>query len=114
MLLTTILETSADLLPAVNALKDALKRHPKRGYGYDVTHEFTKEGATVEVRDWGNWQVPEGEEDDGDYDWEEMTPASMKDLSAIMDKLEKEFPMVDFSPQTGEKNWLYVYIKWKK
>lgn len=115
MLLTTLIaENAGDLLAPMEAIKRALKQSPEGRSTSNLQHEFEQGGATVSIRDWGQWQVPEGEEDDGDYDWEEMTPKSSAALKALVDGVAKQFPGFTFSPQTGEKNYLYVYIKPKK
>lgn len=73
----------------------------------------TQKGAAAEfaIRDWGTWQVPAGEEDDGDYDWQEPTPETDKAAEDILKKCEKLFPNVKFHLTAGEKNWLYVQVE---
>jgi hypothetical protein len=70
-------------------------------------------GWIAEIRDWGNWQVPDGEEDDGDYDWEELTDESGAKLQKIVDEYAKRYPTIKFSWQTGEKNWIYFHARAK-
>lgn len=66
----------------------------------------------IGVRHWGNWEVPEGEEDDGDYDWEVMTPQSEAKLKEIMIKLNASMPKGwKLTYSVGEKNWIYFHIK---
>lgn len=61
-----------------------------------------------DVRDWGDWEVPEGEEDDGDYDWKVMTKKSREYLTDIIRAVEKRHPKVKLSYSPEEKNWIRI------
>lgn len=65
-------------------------------------------------RDFGSWEMPEGEEDDGDYDWEVMTSATAKVIQAVITQLASKYPGFKFDWQTGEKNWFYVTVAQRK
>lgn len=65
-----------------------------------------KEGMQAGIRYWGDWQVPEGEDDDGDYDWKEPTPASSARGKALVAEVQKQFPNVELSASAGEKEWI--------
>lgn len=69
--------------------------------------DFQYDGEHMGVRYWGNWEVPEGEEDDGDYDWEVPTSDTMTKARKIVADLNGKIPegwKLDI--QVGEKNWL--------
>lgn len=86
---------------------------------YEARKHFTgrwidlrKEDDGFSVRDWGTWEVPEGEEDDGDYDWEVLTRDSQKKLKVIFDQLDATIPpgwKLDY--QISEKNWIYFTVR---
>lgn len=67
----------------------------------------------VDIRDWGNWEVPEGEEDDGDYDWEVPTEKTAKAADALIKELNAKFPNFVIKHRFGEKNYINVDIKKK-
>ena len=67
-----------------------------------------KKAFEFEIRDWGQWVVPDGEEDDGDYDWEVLTDKYRKILKDIRDEAKHEYPSIDFNVDIGEKNWITV------
>lgn len=79
-----------------NELKAALR-------AAGLVNSFTvirEEDGVLVTRDLGNWQVPAGEEDDGDYDWEEPTPETY----AKIQQVKAQFPglCIDWS----EKNYI--------
>lgn len=74
---------------------------------------YDKDTWCASIRDWGRWQIPDGEEDDGDYDWEELSDESATKLQGIINEFSKRYPTIEFRWQTGEKNWIYVYAKAK-
>jgi hypothetical protein len=89
--------------------------HSNRKWGNYDARGPEQEGDrwVAEIRYWGNWQVPDGEDDDGDYDWEELTGESAMKLQQIIDEYSKRYPSVKFYWQTGEKNWIYLYARAK-
>jgi len=72
--------------------------------------DVQREDESLDVRHWGQWEVPEDEEDDGDYDWEVLTQASAKKLKDLITKFEKE-NKCKVNVQTSEKNWIAFSIK---
>ncbi|QIG71397.1 hypothetical protein EVB32_289 [Rhizobium phage RHph_TM39] len=62
-----------------------------------------------DVRYWGSWEVPDGEDDDGDYDFEVLTSKSSKSLQNIVEPIIKKYPSLDIYYQTGEKNYITVH-----
>lgn len=67
-----------------------------------------------ECRYFGKWVVPDGEVDDGDYDWEVPTPETMKAVEEKMDLVRQLYPKFKFKVETSEKNWLLFTITPKK
>jgi len=63
-----------------------------------------------EVRDWGDWEVPPGEEDDGDYDWQQMTQETSNQLRTIITAARAKYPDFNIGVQSGEKNWIYIDV----
>lgn len=63
-----------------------------------------------EVRDWGDWEVPPDEEDDGDYDWKQMTRETSKQLRTIITAARTKYPDFEIGVQSGEKNWIYIDV----
>lgn len=95
-----------DALQAViNAMKNAVRS--ASGYGGQTWRPIEPQGKGFEfdVRDWGGW---EGDDGSGDYDFQNLTRKSSKDLEQIITRVEKEYPTVKLDWQTGEKNWIYV------
>lgn len=58
------------------------------------------------VRYFGDWMVPEDEEDDGDYDWKVPTPSSRRMLDKLVDTFSKKFGVKLVWENEGEKCWL--------
>ena len=67
-----------------------------------------KTGKGFWIRYWGDWQVPYDAEDDGDYDWEELTDESGKKLDQLIRAVHVAFPNVKITVQGSEKNWLGI------
>jgi hypothetical protein len=65
----------------------------------------------AEIRDWGEWVVPEGEIDDGDYDWNVLSEGSERKLKEILDHYSQKYPDISFSAQQEEKNWLSLFAR---
>jgi hypothetical protein len=65
-------------------------------------------GFEISVRDWGTW---EGDGGSGDYDFQELSKESSKEIAKILQQVEKRHPTVALTFQTGEKNWLYLHAK---
>ena len=65
---------------------------------------------SLSIRHWGHWEIPEGEEDDGDYDWEVLSDDSSKKLKTVITAFEKE-NKCKVNVQTSEKNWIEFSIK---
>lgn len=93
--------TEAEMKAALDDVKDEIyDRHAnfdpieKQGKGYELG-----------VRYWGDW---EGDDGSGDYDHQELSRSSSKEMTDVLRKVEKKHKSVKLSFQTGEKNWLYI------
>ncbi len=69
-----------------------------------------KDSITFSVRDWGQWVVPMDAEDDGDYDWKEMTAKSGAEANRLVQQVKDKFPHVEIDWGGEEKNWLFFQI----
>jgi hypothetical protein len=107
MKISTILEADNELLLK---LKSALLRGVPAG-GHKVSlSDVQIDKDSLSVHYWGKWEMPEGEEDDGDYDWEVLSKSSQAQLKSVVTKFEKENKCkVDY--QTSEKNWIEFSIR---
>lgn len=76
--------------------------------------QLTGNGMSFGIRDWGQWEMPEGEEDDGDYDFKVPTQETDQAAFKIIQGLRQQFPMFDFHYGSGEKNWIDIQIYPKK
>lgn len=98
--------TPAELSQAAIALKAAFKT-ASPGY---AEYRDLENGVGFDVRHWGTWQVPVDAEDDGDYDWEELTDESAAKLKQVINGVEAKYPNVRFDVQTSEKNWITAQL----
>jgi hypothetical protein len=108
------LNESASLADAAMAAFKAFKNSSQK-QRHSTMDEPAPKGTSIEfgVRDWGTWQVPADDEDDGDYDWQEPTVTTMEAAKALLNGVEKQFPKYKFTMHSGEKNWLYISVKAK-
>jgi hypothetical protein len=120
MKVSELFEAKAPSLEDVaNATYAAFRNSPMASHAHQ-RHPPSTEGAMwdngmmFEFRDWGQWQMPEGVEDDGDYDWEVPTEKTRDAASKLRASAEKLYPGFDFEVDFGEKNWLMVNIRAKK
>lgn len=58
---------------------------------------------------WG-WEVPEDEEDDGDYDWKRPTAATRAKLDALVAARREQIPGLAWR-NDGEKCWVTFFVK---
>jgi hypothetical protein len=66
--------------------------------------------ATFGLRHWGIWEMPPGEEDDGDYDWEILSRESSKILDSRIQVAKAKYPHLKIQASTSEKNWIDVTV----
>ncbi len=99
----------------VKLVISSFKSAYSRGIGSDDIQGPDKNGSWTEmyIRYWGTWHVPQGEEDDGDYDWEELDDKWYKKGNEILDSFKKQYPYLDFQWKSEEKNWLTISVKKK-
>lgn len=102
-----------------SALQSLLSLVTSTSRGIDVQEDgiqprqYNQPGFSVGVRYFGVWEMPEGEEDDGDYDWEVLSQKSRNDLARLIDKVSTQYPKMKFSYSTEEKNWIELNVERK-
>ena len=107
MKISTILE--ADNSALLSKLKSAVILGVPAGCAKISMRDIQSDKDSLSIRYWGKWEMPEGEEDDGDYDWEVLSKSSQAQLKSVVTKFEKENKCkVDY--QTSEKNWIEFSI----
>jgi hypothetical protein len=94
--------TPEEISKATSELLSAFKQTANR------YSEFRSSSDSFEVRDWGSWENPEGEEDEEDYDWQVLTHESGQQIKQIVSKIQAKYPNVKFDITTEEKNWIYA------
>lgn len=85
-------------------------KHHKDNKGADWRTTPEKEGKRygIEVRYWGHW---EGDDGSGDFDYQELSSRSSKEIASILRDAEARHKNVKLSYESGEKNWLYIYAE---
>jgi hypothetical protein len=86
----------------------------RTGGGYYF--ESDEKAGTASIRDWGNWEVPEGVDEDEamDYDWEVLSEKSTRMLKIVKKEMQERFVDYNITITTGEKNYIYLTAKLKK
>jgi hypothetical protein len=89
---------------AVQSLLDAFMQTVRRSSRNDIQPPDTAANGRVEasIRYWGDWQMPDGEEDDGDFDWKVLSAA------ALVASVQARFPTVQLSFSPEEKEWIVL------
>jgi hypothetical protein len=102
-------------MPAnINALNQSLTnlerllRENSRGAVFEKDEQCA---STLHVRYWGHWEVPADEEDDGDYDWEELSESSWDLLKKLIERVEAANPGIKVEASTSEKNWIAFTVR---
>jgi hypothetical protein len=104
----------SDVENALRTLIDALRRNNPSKYPCDTQPpEKWQDGMMASIRYWGNWVVPDDEEDDGDYDWKILTPESSQRANSIVDQVKQQFPNVDIRWSPEEKEYITLIGKMK-
>ncbi|QIG72847.1 hypothetical protein EVB97_307 [Rhizobium phage RHph_Y65] len=103
--------TSVDNDPkhVLDEIKAAMRMVPEGRQAEFRSVEQDGKDYLFDVRYWGSWEVPDGEDDDGDYDFEELTNHSYKSLQNIVNPIIKKYPKLNIYYQTGEKNYITVH-----
>lgn len=76
-------------------------------------HKNGDKSIDVMIRYWGKWEMPPGEEDDGDYDWEVLSDESGKKADTIVKAAQAKHADLKIYWTTSEKNWLEIQISKK-
>lgn len=102
--------------PTPDAAVSEITTFFRQGHGSDIRKEDpkffgSKVLAAVSCRYWGKWVVPDGEEDDGDYDWEVLDTKSSKTLHDFIKGLPKKHKGLKFRASVDEKNWITIIIE---
>jgi hypothetical protein len=108
--------SDSDLELALRSLLRQLiaAKPPKWGnYQTDPVEKSQNRSYMTGIRDWGVWQMPEGEDDDGDYDWEVLSDKSANNMQQIVDSFGTKYPGIKFGWSTEEKNWIMFFAKAK-
>jgi hypothetical protein len=106
---------NSEVRSALESLLREVKNAPSSSYGSYQTDPVVDEGDRFMcgIRDWGVWEMPEGEDDDGDYDWEVLSKKSGMKMKQIVDSYTAKYPNIKFGWNTEEKNWIMLYAKAK-
>jgi hypothetical protein len=107
---TFLKEANEDKKALLAKLKSALLMGQPAGSAKISGRDIQEEDNSLSIRYWGKWEMPEGEEDDGDYDWEVLSAASSKKLKEVITAFEKA-NKCKVDCQTSEKNWIECSIK---
>jgi hypothetical protein len=96
----------------VAMLKNKPEGHHVRSSDIDKA-EMNGPKAMAALRNWGDWETPSDahDEDEEDYDWQELSDSSYKKLKAYVEEFQKKYPEVKITYGSGEKNWIYIYVK---
>ena len=113
MLVRDLFESSESLESVANEVYSAFASAPEARSA--SARRPVKEGnqMMIEFRHWGSWEMPQGEEDDGDYDWEVPTDATGRAAEKIAADLRKKFPKFTIEFSFEEKKYMMVFVKAK-
>lgn len=105
--------TDDEMLKVASDVLYRLRTTRGSSYGNPQVDQPQKEGSRISVgiRDWGTWI---NDSDEEDYDWEKLSRKSADTLSEIVSGFSKQYTNMEIYWQSGEKNWIYVYIEPKK
>lgn len=102
-------KTPDEMKTLARQLQGELKRMPEGRWCEIQDPELYGGKLMADIRHWGQWNVPDDEEDDGDYDWKELDKKS----STSLDKKVKEFAKlnkVKIEWKTGEKEYISLHF----
>jgi hypothetical protein len=111
-------QLESEMIEALNELKSyvlrsPLARHSRVDSSGSTRHGFHRSGNGFEfqIRDWGQWELPEDRDsdDDDDYDWNVLTRASRDAMNKMVDDAERRHPFSFYFSQE-EKNWISVGV----
>lgn len=112
-LTNALTEALDDRLLTATSYAFTLVKNSREGIGNQVDEPTFIGNNTMEfgIRDFGQWEMPEGEEDDGDYDWMVPKESTVAKLKAYLETAKKHHPFIEYDFHIGEKSWIYVSIK---
>jgi len=102
--------------PVFDKIRNDIREFFRKGRGMDIRIEEDPSNfgrkcvLAMSCRYWGQWEIPDGEEDDGDYDWEVLTSKSRKELYDFTQSMSKKHKNLLFEAGAEEKNWLNVIV----
>ena len=111
MKISTILE--ADNSALLTKLKSAVLQGVPAGCHKVSLSDVQLDKDSLSVRYWGKWEMPEGEEDDGDYDWEVLSKSSQAQLKSVVTKFEKKIARLEDQIKLSEAELLEALTKKK-
>jgi hypothetical protein len=83
-------------------------------FAYD-SHTYREksdaDGAIIDFRNWGQWELPQGCCGEEDYDWWVLSQESHKELSQFVESLRSAYSGFEIEYNTEEKNWISLYVK---
>jgi hypothetical protein len=103
-------ELKAALLDLKSELRNA-HRNSQYCTWDPIEKSHSGNGMEFGVRYWGDWKVPDDEEDDGDYDWKVLTDRTRTEIKRVLDAVRKRHPKIKLDYSTGEKEWLYFHAE---
>ena len=111
--------TEGNSNPEVFKLETEIENFFSKTRGVDVRSEDVKHWhnpkllSVIAARHWGKWSVPDGEDDDIDYDWEVLDKSSASMLNSFLKQLGTKYPKYSLKFGVEEKNWINVLIEKK-
>jgi hypothetical protein len=87
----------------LESLKAQILRNERGTEAQDIREERGE--LILSVRYFGNWEVPEDAEDDGDYDWKIPTTDTRRRLDSLVAAFQKQIPGLTWQNE-GEKCWI--------
>ena len=102
--------------PALSKIKSEIEQFFRKTRGVTIQHEDPKHFhnpkavLAIGARYWGKWNMPDGENDDEDYDWEELDSTSHSLLKGFLTQLETKYKKYSMSFGAEEKNWIFVTV----
>ena len=102
-------KNAVEILQLSMELQNELKRMPEGKWADIREPEMMGKRLMADIRYWGEWEMPEGEEDDGDYDWKRLSRKSSQAFDKKVKEFEKEHKVkVDW--ETSEKEFISFFI----
>lgn len=113
-------KVSKKQIEKIKSIADDVRRSLGRNNGEWVEYDRTSSENPhfeVNVRHYGEWEFPhdcDQDEDDGDYDWEELSDETAEFVSSKISAIAAENPDFRIDWETGEKNWIDITVSMKE